>query len=122
MDLQIIGIRDAGEPNERLLLKALNDCSLYGYLILDNTYDENGDISKVARHVFVFPNDRVRKNEYIRLWTKKGVSTISTSTFNKEPAVYHNYYRGYDAGLTVWDIKEDTPYLVHFDETNNPLF
>lgn len=121
MDLRIIGIRDAGSPSERLLLKAVRDCSLYGYVILDNVYDDSGELSNAFRHVFVFPKDEVKKDEYIRVWTKKGQPHISQSTFNMQPAVYHNYYRGFDADMTVWEMKEDTSFLLHVDDSNIPL-
>lgn len=116
MDLKIIGIRSAGERNERLLIRVVRDCNLKGYMVIDNTYDENGVLSNVHRHVYVFPDVNTTKGDIIRLYTKKGTNNNNNGSFGKESVLYRNFYWGFDEEVTVWNKDGDTPYLLHYDE------
>lgn len=117
MDIQIIGIRNAGESRERLLIRVVNDCSLHGYIIIDNTYDENGVISNIHRHMYVFPDYKVSSGDIIRLYTSKGTDKVTDGTFGKtEKVKYHNFYWGFDDDCSVWNKDGDTPYILHYDE------
>lgn len=117
MDLKVIGIRNAGESSERLLIRVENDCNLRGYMVVDNTYDENGQLSNVDRHVYVFPSHEVKKGNIVRLYTRRGIDKETDGTFGKTESVkYYNFYWGYDDGCTVWNKDGDTPYILHFDK------
>lgn len=117
MDLKVIGIRNAGESMERLLIRVVKDCNLRGYMVIDNTYEENGELSNVNRHVYVFPNYEVSEGNIIRLYTRQGTNKETDGTFGKTETVkYYNFYWGFDDGCTVWNKDGDTPYLLHYDE------
>ncbi len=117
MNLKVIGIRNAGESNERLLIRVTKDCNLRGYMIIDNTYEENGELSNVNRHVFVFPDYKVAEGNIIRLYTRRGINKETDGTFGKTEIVrYYNFYWGFDDGCTVWNKDGDTPYILHYDE------
>ena len=115
MDLKVINIRDAGEDKERVLIRVLNDCNLNGYMIIDNTYDDNGQISNVHRHVFVFPDFKVTKGNIVRLYTKKGSNFTVKANYGKDIVTYYNFYWGFESGSTVWNKDGDTAYLLHYD-------
>lgn len=117
MNLKVIGIRNAGESNERLLIRVTKDCNLRGYMIIDNTYEENGELSNVNRHVYVFPDYKVIEGNIIRLYTRRGKNMETDGTFGKTEKIrYYNFYWGFDDGCTVWNKVGDTPYILHYDE------
>ena len=117
MDIELIGIRNAGESRERLLIRVVNDCNLRGYMVIDNTYDENGILSNVHRHVYVFPDYDVARGDIVRLYTCRGRDKSTEGTFGKtEKVIYHNFYWGFDDDSTVWNKEGDTPYILHYDE------
>lgn len=117
MDIAVIGIRDASTEKERLLLLVKRDCDLYGYMVLDNTFNSNGSLSNTNRHVFIFPKYDVQEGDIIRLYTKQGNQHSAEGTFKREKVMYHNFYWNFDEGCTVWNQLGDRPYLVHFDES-----
>ncbi len=71
MNLKVLNVRNAGDRNERLLIRVLEDCNLRGYMVVDNTY-ENGTVSNVNRHVDIFPDKHVEKGNIVRLYTGRG--------------------------------------------------
>lgn len=55
MDIQILKVKDAGNiEDERIIFKVDNDCNINWYLIFDNTFDEDGNLSNVWRHLYIF--------------------------------------------------------------------
>lgn len=115
MDLKLINIRDAGQDRERVLIRVLKDCNLKGYMIVDNTYDENGQISNVNRHVFIFPDCDVSKGDIVRLYTKRGNNYSGEANYGRDIVTYHNFFWGFDNGATVWNQDGDTVYILHYD-------
>ena len=45
MDINIQGILDRGNDEERLVLRVLKDCNLCRYLVLDTTFDNKGNVT-----------------------------------------------------------------------------
>lgn len=45
MKIKIQEIKDRGNDEERIVLRVLEDCNLGRYLVLDTTFDKNGNIS-----------------------------------------------------------------------------
>lgn len=117
MDVSIIGIRDAATEKERLLLRVENDCDLYGYIILDNTFNDKGTLSNTHRHVYVFPSHRVVEGDIVRLYTKRGEPYTKEGGFGEAKVVYHNFFWNFDEGSTIWNEAGDTPHVIHFDES-----
>ena len=72
MNLEIRNVADNATDEERVVLYVLADCNLNDYLLFDSTYDEEGKISNKHRHLFVFPDQQVKKGDYIRIYTKEG--------------------------------------------------
>ena len=122
MDLKVIGIRNAGESMERLLIRVVKDCNLRGYIIIDNTYDEKGTLLNVNRHIYVFPDVNAEEGDIIRVYTKKGINSTTKGSFGKESVLYRNFYWGFDKDITVWNKGGDTPFLLHYDEVEPDTF
>lgn len=120
MDLSIIGIRDAATEKERLLVKVENNCDLYGYIVLDNTFNDNGTLSSTNRHVFIFPPHQVAVGDIVRLYTKRGEPNSKEGNFGEKKVMYHNFYWNFDEGSTVWNESGDIPYIIHFDDSTSP--
>ena len=116
MNLKVINIRNAGEENERILIRVLRDCNLKGYMVFDNSYDENGVISNVHRHVYVFPNCYVTAGNIVRVYTKRGTNSVYEGNYGRDIVTYYNFFWGFDNGVTVWNQDGDTAYLLHYDE------
>ena len=53
MKIKIQEIKDRGNDEERIVLRVLEDCNLGRYLVLDTTFDKNGNISNKNRQGFV---------------------------------------------------------------------
>ena len=115
MHIKLINIRNAGDENERLLIRVLDDCNLKGYAIVDNTY-ENGIVSNVNRHVYFFPDKHVKKGNIVRLYTKKGTNYDVEANYGKEKVTYYNFFWGFEEEITVWNQSGDIPYIIHYNE------
>lgn len=47
--IKIQEIKDRGNDEERIVLRVLEDCNLCRYLVLDTTFDKDGNISNKNR-------------------------------------------------------------------------
>ena len=73
MKIETQKIKDRGNDEERIILRVLEDCNLCRYLVLDTTFDKDGNISnKNNRQVYAFGDMPVRKGDYVVLYTKVG--------------------------------------------------
>lgn len=79
MDIKIQEILDRGNDEERLVLRVLKNCNLNSYLVLDTTFDNAGNISNRNRHVYVFANVSVKKDDYVVLYTKVGNNVVQNN-------------------------------------------
>lgn len=110
MKLKLIRIDERSTDNERLLIKALEDCNTEHYLVFDTTFDGQG-ISNLDRHMFLLPSLDVKKGDYIRLYTKSG---DYSSFLNKSNTTTHNIY--WNLENHVWNNEGDRAFLVHYDD------
>lgn len=79
MKIKIQEIKDRGNDEERIVLKVLEDCNLCRYLVLDTTFDKDGNISNKNRHVYAFGDVPVRKGDNVVLYTKVGNDVRQTN-------------------------------------------
>lgn len=98
MNLEIWGVVNNNTMQERVVLRALADCNLSGYLLFDSTYDERGMVSNKHRHMFLFPNQAVKKGDYVWLHTGHGESHHHNNT---EKTTTYNFYWGLNC--SVWN-------------------
>ena len=115
MDLQILNVLDHGDlDKERVRFKAVKDnVYLNEFIVMDNTYDDEGRLSNKNRHCYDFINDNVKlkKNDRVVLHTKEGKNF--TKTFPSGVIAYHIYW-GLDE--TVWNQDGDTVHLTEIAE------
>lgn len=114
MNIELIRIADRGNDNERLIMRAVRECNLNEYIVLDTTYDEDGTVSNKLCHVFIFPNINVNEGDFIWLYTREGRYHTYNNNSN---TLTHNIYWGLD--IHVWNNDGDKAYLIHYDDWNS---
>lgn len=88
MDVEVVSVHGHGKaPEEYVILKVLNDCSLQWYMLIDTTYSGK-TISKKNRHSFWFPKKDVLAGDVIELRTKPGDNSWSTAKSNRRHTLY----------------------------------
>ncbi|WP_339508246.1 hypothetical protein [Pseudomonas sp. RL_35y_Pfl2_P42] len=108
MDLTVVSVGGQGDQKgEYVALRAKEDCNLSGYMIFDETYKNDGSASNKHRHVFIFPNWTVKKDEYIFLFTRSGKNERGM-TQKQTPASY--FYWGLKS--SVWNEGGDKVHLI----------
>jgi hypothetical protein len=69
-----------------------------GYAVVDRTFDSTGKVSNEFRHIFVFPDLEIGKDDWIRLYTGTGkYSKVKADT----GGYIHNLY--WEADSCVWN-------------------
>ena len=111
MDIKIQEILDRGNDEERLVLRVLKNCNLNSYLVLDTTFDNAGNISNRNRHVYVFANVLVKKDDYVVLYTKVGNDVRQTNANGTT-----SYFFYWNMLNHIWNNERDIAFLVHYDE------
>lgn len=108
MDLKVVQVRAQGdEKKEVVILRALEDCNLKGYMIFDETFNSDGSTSNKHRHIFFFPSWEVKKGDQIFLRTRAGIN-IKGKTLEGDPASY--FYWGLNS--PVWNEEGDKVHLI----------
>lgn len=73
MKLSIAYIKSAGDiENERVVLKAIEDCDIGGYFTFFSHYTDNGSVSTSVVAPFWFMDATVKKGDTIVIYTKSG--------------------------------------------------
>lgn len=115
MSFQILKIKDAGDlDNERVILKANKDCEISWYLLFDNTYDEQGNLSNLWRHMYIFPKINMKAGDFVWLFTKKGANS---SRGNDTNTTTYLLYWGLDE--TIWNNEGDMAHLVKYIDSQS---
>ena len=113
MNLQIIKVADSGNlDNERVIIKVINDCLISWYLIFDNTYNGDGSISNLWRHLYIFPSKEVKAGDFIWLYTKKGINSQRGNDSNTTTYILH-----WGLEETIWNHSDDKAYLVKYEDS-----
>ena len=113
MKLSIVGIKDNGTDDERVLIKVEEDCNLNKYILYDETFDEKGNPSNKVPHMYRFDSLDVKKGEYVSLYTK-GKKGYSKGTMkNPKDAPLHIIKRGLD--INIFNLEGDTAHLVQIN-------
>jgi len=110
MHLQILKIKDSGDlENERVILRATKQCDIRWYMLFDNTYDAQGNLSNLWRHMYLFPPLQLNEGDFIWLYTKAGENTSRGNTSN---TTTHLLHWGFEE--TIWNRDDDVAYLVKY--------
>ncbi|MEN0055440.1 MAG: hypothetical protein AAGC65_17320 [Mucilaginibacter sp.] len=116
MSLKIISVINSNKPEgEYVNLKTEEDVNTAGYAIVDRTFDPNSKVSNEFRHIFVFPNLKIEKGDYVFVHTGKGTYS---SNANIAKTITHHLYWG--ANDSVWNDKgEDVASLITYNLVNS---
>ncbi|MDR6915103.1 hypothetical protein J2X66_001968 [Pseudomonas sp. 3296] len=111
MDLKVIEVRAQGdETKEVVVMRALKDCNLKGYMIFDETFKSDGSTSNVHRHVFIFPGWKVEKDDYVFLSTRAGTNRKGATTEGSAAHYFH-----WNLNSPVWNEKGDKVHLINVE-------
>lgn len=114
MDLQILGVFDKNTSRERLTLRVLEDCNCGDYIVMDTTYNENGEKSNVWRHALHLPNLKVCKGDQIKIYTRSGLQRTVKS---KQGNNLHFVFWGLSG--SIWNNSEDIAYLYKISDSES---
>lgn len=120
MNLVFKKIENKGTEEEYLLFRAEKDCNLSNYLLHDDTFNADGELSNKLRHMYRFPRSvKVAKDEYVKLYIKKkGKYRLGEYGFLKQSPC-HIFYWGLDT--SVFNEDGDHLYLLRIAETSTSL-
>lgn len=105
---------DRGDlETEKVVIEALEDCNMGRFLLFDTTYDESGIESNKNRHMYLFSDLHVQKDDFVVLYTRQSRANDLQLFQNKRGTTTYNLYWNLDT--TVWNNTGDTAYLVHYD-------
>lgn len=111
MKLQVKHVKDHGiKSKERIILKALDDIDVGNYLIADNTYYGNGEVSSKVRHTFWMPDKQVSKGDLVVVYTKNGKESTKQNESNRT----HFFYWGLKR--TIWNQEEDAAVIFNISD------
>ena len=118
MKLKITAVRDIRNiDSERVVMEATEDCDLGDYILFDTTYTEKGGVSNEWRHIFIFPNKKVKKGEIVRVYTKKG----STGEIPAKGDTPHHYNFYWNLEKSIWNDNGDCAHLYEIKEKGKPF-
>lgn len=92
MKLSICKVNDNGKDTEYVLLKVEEDCNLSNYILYDETFDEEGNLSNKWPHMYRLKNLDVKKGEFVSIHTC-GEEKYKKGKTNKGNDC-HIFYRG----------------------------
>lgn len=107
-NLRLIEVRGVNTKDERVFMRAAEDLNLGNYIVTDTTYDENGNVSNKARHVYEFANKSIKQGEYVALYSKEGKYELTTV---EDGTPLHRFYWG--LGYTIWNDDGDKAWLLY---------
>lgn len=111
MKLAIISVHNHGDySQEYVFLRANEDCDVGRYAIADSTYTDANRVSNKLRHFHWFQDKKIKKGEYVSLWTGKGKDTV-TKTDSGAPV--HRFYWGLERA--VWNDTGDCAVLLEMN-------
>lgn len=111
-EFQFFKIVREPKENEHIVFRVLEDCNLSRFILMDNSYDEDGNVSNVHRHSFVLPNMNVGKGDFLRVYSHKGETK---SFINKSQTITHEIYWGFEEEVSIWNNDVDKAYIYKID-------
>ena len=109
MMLKVRSIANRGEyPKERIVMRAIVDVDVGDFAVFRAVHLGEGRVSSQVVDIFWFPDKRIKKNDLVVLYTKKG---IASDRVMKSGRMSHFYYWGSDAVL--WAKSDHAPVLVY---------
>jgi hypothetical protein len=100
MSLKIHSVVNGRLVNQEYVwLVTTGSLNLKGYAVVDRTFTASGQLSNEFRHIFVFPDKSIEKDDWIRLYTSAG--QYYREKITNGPGYIHNFYWG--SAHPVWN-------------------
>lgn len=116
MNLKFKKIGNKGKDDEYILFYAEMNVSLHNYLIHDDTFDSDGEISNKLRHMYRFPRIEVKAGQYVALYTQKtGLYNLGSYTSGSIKYDCHIFYWG--TNTSIFNQDGDNLYLLLISQT-----
>jgi hypothetical protein len=101
MGLKIITVNNSNKADsEYVSLRTDEDINTAGYALVDRTFDANGKVSNEFRHIFVFPNLKIKEGDFV--WVHTGKGTYKSNPNQGKTTTHHLYWGSDDC---VWNDK-----------------
>jgi hypothetical protein len=112
LEVEIEGIQGHGDAStEYVRMRVKADCDIGNFILADTTYVGPGQVSNLLRHMFWFPNGRVRAGDTIILRTGTGKDAQEAA---KGGSTKHRFHWG--LGSAVWNDTGDAAVLLKVEE------
>lgn len=100
---------------EQVWLKTQAEFNTKGFALVDRTFDQNGKVSNEFRHIYVFPEVKLQKDQVVIVFT--GTGTNGLKKFGNVDEEYYALYWGADH--CVWNNKGgDSATLISYAVVN----
>lgn len=109
-NLKLVEVRGVGTDEERVFMKADDDLDLGNYVVTDTTFRANGSKSDKLRHVYEFQPRKIKKGEYVALYSKVGTYELAETT-GEHKAPLHRIYWGLHE--RIWNQTGDKAHLFY---------
>lgn len=117
MNMNIIGVKDAGVlKDERLLLRVRDDTDVGEYFVGNTAYQGEAQVSSRLRHTLWLPDRDVASGDLVVVYTKSGVDKVrENDTGNRT----HFFYWGLDSA--IWTKSNNAAVLFHIGDWQHKL-
>jgi hypothetical protein len=112
MNLKLRKVEYAGDlEKERVIIDVKGDDDLNNYMIVDNTFNNEGEPSNKHRHLYKFPKQSVKKGDLIVLFSKEGKNRV----INHDGDInQYNFYWN-NSTTSVWNKGIDKCHLIKIE-------
>lgn len=105
MSLEIQKVEYKGDSEkERLVMRVLADTNTKDYVVMDTTFDTDGEISNIGRRAYKFSPKDVKRDDLVILYTRSKKTTESGASV-EHPAGSQNeaHFFFWDREASVWN-------------------
>lgn len=116
MKIRFLRRHKKGTKDEYLAFRVEEDCNIHQYLIYDNTFDGDGELSNLFPHMYRFPSQIITKGAYVYLYIHSlgGRKAIDTNDNNDE---VFRFAWGLDTNVSVFNKEKDFLHIAEVNET-----
>lgn len=115
MNLKLIEVQYAGDiEKECVVIITKEDDDLNKYMVVDNTYNNEGEPSNKHRHLykFQFPKSDVKKGDFVVLYSKEGENIVKPHSSGN----CQQHYIFWNSQNPIWNKDGDRCHLIRIEE------
>ncbi|MBK7310349.1 MAG: hypothetical protein IPI93_06045 [Sphingobacteriaceae bacterium] len=119
MGLQILLSTDKVDlAKEYLALKALKNLNTSRYVVMDTTFDEEGDVANLGRHAYKFPAKEIKEGDFVVLYTRAKPNNWPLEKPHDNGTITTHYFY-WERGATVWNQGGDRCTVMKIVDSKN---